>query len=335
MNGVHWYRSFLTRFPESGLILVLLLCSFLFASTQIVERRDAFLKNPNDIRVKYEWAQVAPCSTAVRLYREITAGTSVPDTIKSAAFSALGEYYFAKKEYKTAAEQYKSSVNTSGTAVSRDHWAQALFCDGQYDAALTLWNALALEQKKEFGVTADFYSGCVALHSGKFADALSRFEKCGKPETSRPITLEALSGKRYSLEKLGRQSDAAIAAEQLKKFNVPPIEWPVFSGKIAANEQSPVPPVTTDSTRDAELSGFTVQVGAFSTIDNATALQKKLSQQFENVSVATVTLEDKTFYRVRVGSFATREDAERYAVDSIQKAGITGKAVPKKMPDQN
>lgn len=335
MNCILWYRSFLIRYSVYGIIAVLLAVSLLFASTQTVERRDAFLKNPNDIHVKYEWAEVAPCSTAVRLYKEIATGTSVHDTIKAAAFSALGEYCFAKKEYKAAAEQFKLSVNIFGTAASRDRWAQALFCDGQYDAALTLWNALALEQKKKYGVTADFYSGCVALHNGKYADALSSFEKCGKPEVSKPITIEALSGKHFSLEKLGRQSDAVVVAEQLRKFNAPLIEWPIVSGKTVVNEQPPVPPVTKDSTPETELGGFTVQVGAFSTLDNATALQKKLSQQFGNVSVATVTLEDKMFYRVRVGSFATREDAERYAVDSIQKAGITGKAVPKKMPDQN
>jgi tetratricopeptide (TPR) repeat protein len=192
MSVMMWIRSSLLRNSRNWITVVLALFSFLFATTQTVERKDAFLKNPGDVQIKYRWAEVAPCSIAVRLYKEITTGISVPDTLKAAAFSALGEYYFAKKEYKTAAEQFKSSVKYSGVTTTRDRWAQALFCDGQYDAALTLWNALALEQKKEYGVTADFYSGCVSLHSGKYADALSSFEKCGKPEISRPITLEAL-----------------------------------------------------------------------------------------------------------------------------------------------
>lgn len=332
MNGVKWFRSFLIRSPRYGITAILSLFSLLYSTTQTVERRDAFLKNPGDIQIKYRWAEAAPCSTAVRLYKEIATGSNVHDTIKAAALRAMGEYYFAKNDYKAAAEQYKASVTSFGTASSRDRWAQALFCDGQYDAALTLWNALALEQKKEYGVTADFYSGCAALHSGKYSDALSSFEKCGKPDISKPITLEALSGKHFSLEKLGRQSDAVMVAEQLRKYNVPSIEWPVMSGKPVVKEQ---PRVAKDITQDVGLGGFTVQVGAFSTLDNATALQKKLSPQFGEVSVATVTLEDKVFYRVRVGSFATREDAERYAVDSIQKAGVAGKAVPKKMPDQN
>ncbi len=331
MNGEKWFRYILTRTSLYGMIGVFTLISLLFASIQTAERRDAYLKNPGDIQLKYRWAEVAPCSTAVRLYKEIATGTSSQDIMKAAAFRSLGEYYFAKNDFKTAAEQYKTSVKISSTAISRDHWAQALFCDGQYDAALTLWNALALE-KKEYGITADFYSGCAALYNGKYSDALSSFEKCGKADITKPITLEALSGKHFSLEKLGRQSDAAIVSEQLRKYNVPLIEWPVSSKKPDNNEHTPV---TTNSMQDSEQGGFTVQVGAFSTLENATALQKKLSSQFGNVSVATVTLEDKIFYRVRVGSFATREDAERYAVDSIQKAGVIGKAVPKKMPDQN
>jgi tetratricopeptide (TPR) repeat protein len=331
MNGVKWFRSFLIRTSIYGMIGVFALFSLPFASLQSVERRDAFLKNPSDIQLKYRWAEVAPCTTAVRLYKEIASGASVHDTMKAAALRALGEYYFVKNDYKSAAEQYKTSVKVFNSAIARDRWAQALFCDGQYDAALTLWNALALE-KKEYAVTADFYSGSVALFSGKYSDALSCFERCGKPDISKPITLEALSGKRFSLEKLGRQTDAALVAEQLRKYNVSSIEWPESKAKPVVNEQAPI---TKDTSPDTGLGGFTVQVGAFSTLENAAALQKRLSPQFGNVSVATVTLEDKVFYRVRVGSFATREDAERYAVDSIQKAGVTGKAVPKKMPDQN
>jgi tetratricopeptide (TPR) repeat protein len=330
MSGIMWCRSFLIHF-RYGITAILSLFSLLFAISQTAERRDAFLKNPADINAKYAWAEVAPCSLAVRLYKEIATGANVNDTIKAAALRTLGDYYFTKNDYKAAIEQYKAYVKISGSAISRDSWAQALLCDGQYDAALTLWNALALE-KKEFEATADFYSGCVALYSGKYSDALNSFEKCGKPDISRPITLEALSGKHFTLEKMGRQSDAAVVAGELRKYNVLPIKWPVSSKKTFVNE---LPSLAKDTTQDTEQGGFTVQVGAFSTLENATALQKKLSPQFGNISVATVTLEDKIFYRVRVGSFATREDAERYAVDSIQKAGVTGKAVPKKMPDQN
>ncbi|HEX2958600.1 MAG TPA: hypothetical protein VHO70_17320, partial [Chitinispirillaceae bacterium] len=230
MNSTVRYRSFLKRILRYEITGVLFLGSLLFATTQTEQRRDAFLKNPGDIQAKFMWAEVAPCSTALRLYNEIVTVSIVNDTIKAAAFNALGEYNFAIKKYKVAAEQYKSSVKCHSSAKSRDRWALSLYCDGQYDAALILWNALALEQKKEFGVTADFYSGCVALYSGKYSDALSSFEKCGKPDLSKLLTIEALSGKHFCLEKLGRQSDAAVVAEQFRKYNVPLIKWPVSSG---------------------------------------------------------------------------------------------------------
>jgi tetratricopeptide (TPR) repeat protein len=305
------------------------------AATQTKQQIEAaYKKNPSDNLLKYQWATVAPCSTAVILYKELSTSTTVHDTLKAAACAAMGEYYFSQKKYDNAIEQYRSSIKYVSSAKMRDRWALCLFCAGQYDAALTLWNALALEFKKEYGVTADFYNGCVALRNGKYADAISSFEKCGKPDPSKPFTVEALSGKNFCLVKLGKQTDAALVAEQLKPFSLSSIAWPEFKGQTQnvttkeekTEEKSP----TGDS-----LDGFTVQVGAFSTFENASTLQNKLSQQFKNVSVATVTLDDKTFYRVRIGSFATREDADRFAMDSVQKAGITGKAVPKRIPEQN
>jgi tetratricopeptide (TPR) repeat protein len=319
-----------------GCIVVVILCTSSSAATQTKQQIEAaYKKSPSDNMLKYQWATVAPCSTAVILYKELSASPTVHDTLKAAACAAIGEYYFSQKKYDSAIEQYKSSIKYVSSSKIRDRWALCLFCVGQYDAALTLWNALALEFKKEYGVTADFYSGCVALRNGKYTDALNCFEKCGKPDLSKPFTVEALSGKHFCMVKLGKLNDAALLAEQLKPFSLLSIVWPEFKGQtqvVAVKEEK----TEEKSPSNGEMQdGFTVQVGAFSTFENASVLQNRLSQQFKNVSVATVTLDDKTFYRVRIGSFATREDADRFASDSVQKAGVAGKAVPKKMPEQN
>lgn len=321
----------------SGVTLMLITSySSLLATVPLKQQREAaYQKNPSDNTAKYQWAIAAPCSTAIRLYKEIESATTAHDTLKAAACNALGEYSFSLGDYKSAAGQFKISVKYANKSSVRDRWALSLFCDGQYDAALTLWSALALEMKKEFGVVADFYSGCAELHKGKYTEAISKFEKCGTPDHSKPFTVEALSGKHFCLVKTGRQKDADLLSEKLKQFLLPSIDWPSFNGQIPVAVAKVEPVENKDPQSENEMDGFTVQVGAFSTLENASALQNKLLKQFKNVAVATVTLDDRTFYRVRVGSFTTREDAELFVVDSVQKAGFTGKAVPKKMPDQN
>lgn len=317
-------------------LAIVALCNVLPAAVLTKQQwEDAYKKKPSDHKTKYLWARVAPCSTSVRLYKEIAVAANSSDTLKAAAFIALGEYCFARKEYNVAAEHYKTAMKYRSGPSVRDRWALALFCNGQHDAALTLWGALSLENKKEFGIVADFYSACAQLHKGNYSEALRRFEKCGKPDPAKPYTVEALSGRHLCLVKMGQPKDAEILSRQIKQFSVYSLAWSSFSSKPTAAVTKTVPEEKREVPSESRSDEFTVQVGAFSTIENASALQEKLSRQFKNVAVAMVTLDEKTFYRVRVGSFATREDAELFATDSILKAGFTGKAVPKRMPDQN
>jgi rare lipoprotein A len=54
---------------------------------------------------------------------------------------------------------------------------------------------------------------------------------------------------------------------------------------------------------------FTFQVGAFLNHENAEKLKQKLNEQYENAHITLYDRGDKIFYRVRVGSFTTLEDA--------------------------
>ena len=54
---------------------------------------------------------------------------------------------------------------------------------------------------------------------------------------------------------------------------------------------------------------LTVQVGAFTDQENANRLKQGLDIQYSNVHITTVQSEGKTFYRVRVGKFNSRDSA--------------------------
>jgi rare lipoprotein A len=58
---------------------------------------------------------------------------------------------------------------------------------------------------------------------------------------------------------------------------------------------------------------FTVQVGSFTSEENARRLQRGLSASRADVEVARRTIGADTFYRVRVGNFTTRGEAQSVA----------------------
>ena len=72
---------------------------------------------------------------------------------------------------------------------------------------------------------------------------------------------------------------------------------------------------------------FCVQVGAFKTKSNALRLKHELTQRGYPVQVSEIEREGRKFYRVRVGSYLTRQEAQEEA-GRLGEAGFPGKVVP-------
>lgn len=58
---------------------------------------------------------------------------------------------------------------------------------------------------------------------------------------------------------------------------------------------------------------FSVQAGSFTSEDRALALKQELERRWAGAFVARAEVGGRTFYRVRLGRFATRADAQRLA----------------------
>jgi rare lipoprotein A len=54
---------------------------------------------------------------------------------------------------------------------------------------------------------------------------------------------------------------------------------------------------------------YTVQVGAFTEMENAFRLKSGLELKYSDVYIIEATVKDSTFYRVRIGKFQRKEDA--------------------------
>jgi rare lipoprotein A len=67
---------------------------------------------------------------------------------------------------------------------------------------------------------------------------------------------------------------------------------------------------------------YTLQVGSFSQWQNAQQLRDRLAKSFNGVTIATLQSNDLTYYRVRLGTFSNRADAEQHA-RQIAEAGYS------------
>jgi len=67
---------------------------------------------------------------------------------------------------------------------------------------------------------------------------------------------------------------------------------------------------------------FTVQIGAFKEKANADRLRERMDALYPPVTIQQVTLDDGTFYRVRVGRILGEQSAERFADDLKAREGF-------------
>jgi peptidoglycan lytic transglycosylase len=67
---------------------------------------------------------------------------------------------------------------------------------------------------------------------------------------------------------------------------------------------------------------YTLQLGSFSQLENAHQLRDRVANSFTDVSIALLQSKDTTYYRVQLGSFTNRADAEARA-RQVAQAGYS------------
>ncbi|MDY6980464.1 MAG: septal ring lytic transglycosylase RlpA family protein [Pseudomonadota bacterium] len=103
---------------------------------------------------------------------------------------------------------------------------------------------------------------------------------------------------------------------------------------IAARMGRQVPDKTADTGQPVPASppassDIFIQVGAFSSRDNAEQLRSRLDRQFDNLNVAAAFHDDTRLYRVRIGPLASREQADRL----IERIILNGLGQPRLVLD--
>jgi tetratricopeptide (TPR) repeat protein len=67
---------------------------------------------------------------------------------------------------------------------------------------------------------------------------------------------------------------------------------------------------------------YVLQVGAFSSVENARKLYTRLKPQFSDITISAASQGDRTIHRVRIGSFPDQGSAEAFGEQQVKTKGL-------------
>ena len=285
--------------------------------------------------IQMAYASVAPCSSAIAIYKSISETTTSPDSLRALAYKQLGDYYYVSNSYLRAIEQYRYASKYGKDPVYKHNWALAAYVSGDSASAKSLWHTLTLEHGDTIAEIANYHLGLLYTKRKLYQDAFNCFDKTGTPSASKPWAVASLQGKIDCAKKLGQNDKAANIDRQLdpwrdhlleKGFSSSAAAAPV-SKTATAEETTPVN--DTASEKPDSLKRFTLQIGAFSSKENALGLEQRLEALFPEVTTSQFSIDNKVFYRVWVGSFKSKDSASAFGSDSLAKKGFSFRIVEK------
>jgi rare lipoprotein A len=122
----------------------------------------------------------------------------------------------------------------------------------------------------------------------------------------------------------GRVIDLSYGAARVLGMvgqGVAPVRVRLLSTTARVNAAPPAPGPPAPAPPAAGSAGyFTMQLGSFTSRENATAFAGTLQQRFNGVHLVPARLDGETVYRVRMGTYQSREEARR-AAEALAGAG--------------
>jgi cell division septation protein DedD len=249
-----------------------------------------------------------PVKDALRGLDSLSRAQGLPGWVRAKSLKLLGDQQFIKADYKKSADFYRQASAFDNSSVYKFVYALALAADGQTGAARDILGAIA-------GDGADAMSGEASLLLQEIA----------------PVAKN--------------ESVAAVPVQQAAAVNLvnnvpPPVEPAVksdnkqnttlYNSQVASSNQQTmqVQQVATNNPQQ-KITLYTVQVGAFGSVENAENLHKKLSATYSDITISPTTSGDQTLYRVRIGTFENRDDAVAFADKLITTAGLSARVFEK------
>jgi TolA-binding protein len=309
----------------------------------------AFQKNFIDPYTTLLYARsLSDANKAISLYKKIVADKFSADSLRSEAYFRLGCALYLKGRFQKASGFFINAAGVSGK--SRD--LEACYLNAVHDTLDTSFLATLQKAAGDTALTssktANFYLGIYFYAKKEFSRALSHFNASIGASEDMPWKCCAYAGAYCCSAELSRSQEAADILALIKR------NWPVYLEHTLVDKTKINPPTTVkkdsaspkdttawltpDSTQKKEpvsskplpsmqSSGFSLQVGSFSTMENAQALKTSLKNDFPSVEITQGTVGNKTVFRVRVGVFKSRDAAQTLGDSTLVKKGIAFKVI--------
>ena len=289
---------------------------------------------------RFTAAQEAPCSTAQRLYEALASDSMIADSMRAVACGRRADLAFALREYGTAREFYKrASLVDAGHDDYRYRWGLAALANGDSAEAIKVLEELSSRTDGALSYEARVVLGQLRLKRGDYAGAMEYFRKTGGFSAANNWSLPALIGKLSCARHLGLADSAAAYERALAPFSKNLLEKeelkrareiPLAKSTEPETEQHLAERDAGKNTSTADTgNGFALQIAAFGSKEHALTLKKGLAKKFPAVACVPAKVDERTFYRVWVGNFRTRDEAERFGKSQLIQQGYVYRVVVK------
>ena len=191
-------------------------------------------------------------------------------------------------------------------------------------AALTEDGESALEQYryviKKF--PSSTYAPKAAMKIGEYFYARGLYTQCASLLKNIPVQYPRYPQMQRLTDLLINSFNAIGEADSAKYYSlVLKSMFPTIETNIETKDNK-LSQVFSFSKRNEHLGPYVVQVGAFSSKENAKRLKLQISQLGHDVSINKVDSNGKTFYAVRINRYKSKRKAEEIGKDIRSKLGV-------------
>ena len=305
----------------------------------------AYKKSPSSSKAQLAYAKtVSSGMEAGKLYNDIIGNKNAPDSLRSEAYVQLGCLYYCKEDYDSARSMFHQADKLS-SGTGNDHlMALAAFNRGDNRTPETVWLAMASDEKKKIRGRALYYLGNTFYRQGKYEQAYNCYKNASEME-GEAWTVPAYAGACLSsyytgdtlfstilYDKIQKRYPSLLEAEPLRRIFSSGsrfVETDINSRENVAASENKAPEEDNTVSKVSEKAAYTLQVGAFSSEENAKSLFRKMEKDFKHVSIKKERIKGTVFHKVRVELFADKEEALAYGEKHLKGRGINFRVVEK------
>lgn len=318
-----------------------LLCKGDFLSARTLSEK-AHAEDPADWELALLYGRsLADADTALALYKKIARNKSAPDSIRSQSYFLLGCAAYLRGNTTKASGYFADAQGTWGGVRSIEARTRSAILNPADSVSLEALEKQAADTVSGAGTMANFYLGIFYYVHKDFGRALPRFTTATSLSDSVPWACPSRAGAYVCAVSLSRAQEAAAILAHIKSTFPAYLE---HSMVVAATSRKSVAKKDPLSVKDTTAwlpadsfalapegapgkTVFSLQVGAFGTLENAHALTTSLAGQFPSVTIAAGNTGNKPVFRVRIGAFESRKSAQAFGDSALTKKGMTFRIV--------